>query len=148
MPYTLGDVEALKEELAAMPEADRKGRPLTKHEAVRVLSQELLKMLSRKGYSTPQLAALLTAKGIAITPPTLRSYLRQIKPAAPARQPRASARTPAARKPRSSGAAAETAPTAVAVGRGESADKAGTANGTAATPAKATFRPREDSDEI
>ncbi len=39
MPYTLEDAEALKAELAAMPDADNKKKALTKRGTVAVLSE-------------------------------------------------------------------------------------------------------------
>ncbi len=126
MPYTLEDAEALKAELATMPDADNKKKALTKRGAVAVLSEELRRMHSRKGYSTNELAALLTAKGLAITPQTLRSYLRAKKVPRPGNKRPTRVGTPVAHRGTNAGQRLEAA----------------------TAPPKATFRPREDSDEI
>ena len=76
MPVTMEELEALRRELSELPA--NKPRIVSKQNAVAELATELASA-QRRGYSVEDLAKLLAAKGLALTPGTLRGYLRRIR---------------------------------------------------------------------
>ena len=76
MPVTMEELEALRRELSELPA--NKPRIVSKQSAVAELATEL-GAAQRRGYSVDDLAQLLAAKGLALTPGTLRGYLRRVR---------------------------------------------------------------------
>jgi len=76
MPVTMEELEALRRELSELPA--NKPRIVSKQNAVAELATELA-AAQRRGYSVEDLAQLLAAKGLALTPGTLRGYLRRTR---------------------------------------------------------------------
>jgi hypothetical protein len=73
---TLERIDELRRELRALPPAPRIRTMATKLEAVEKIAPELLS-LRRMGYGLDTLAAILSSKGVAIAPGTLKNYLRR-----------------------------------------------------------------------
>jgi len=76
MDITIERIEEIRRELAALPPAPRVRTTATKVEAVEKIAAELL-VLRKTGYALETLAALLSTKGLAIAPGTLKNYLRR-----------------------------------------------------------------------
>jgi hypothetical protein len=76
MDLTIERIEQIRAELAALPPAPRVYTTATKVEAIERISAELL-ALRKIGYDLETLAALLSAKGLAIAVGTLKNYLRR-----------------------------------------------------------------------
>jgi len=76
MPVTMEELEALRRELSELPA--NKPRTVSKQNAVAELATDLA-AAQRRGYSVEELAKLLAAKGLALTPGTLRGYLRRTR---------------------------------------------------------------------
>jgi hypothetical protein len=76
MPVTMEELEALRRELSELPA--NKPKIVSKQNAVAELATELA-AAQRRGYSVDDLAKLLAAKGLALTPGTLRGYLRRTR---------------------------------------------------------------------
>jgi hypothetical protein len=76
MPFTMEELEALRRELSELPA--NMPRILSKQNAVAELATELASA-QRRGYSVEDLAKLLAANGLALTPGTLRGYLRRTR---------------------------------------------------------------------
>jgi hypothetical protein len=75
MNLTPERIEELRHELRALPPAPRIRTTATKLEAIEKVAPELLS-LRRMGYGLGTLAAILSSKGVAIAPGTLKNYLR------------------------------------------------------------------------
>jgi hypothetical protein len=175
MGYGLSRIHELKAELAAMPKVDPATREVSKQEAVRQLAPEI-ESLQKKGYPLERVVTLLADRGIAITLGTLKTYLSRLR-GRRRRQRRADATTTAREQSVSTGGDPRSTPEqttpATAVGRHVNAGASGAetagqptvaaaANSAAqrgergsgspptpaGTPSKASFAPREDSDEI
>ncbi len=78
------DDAGLAQTIESLRQLPRKGRPL--REVIAYLQGEIRQTLA-KGYSYPELVALLGERGIAIAEPTLRQYLAATQPAKPAKDP-------------------------------------------------------------
>jgi hypothetical protein len=76
MNLTLERIDELRRELRALPPVPRLRATATKLEAIEKIAPELLS-LRRMGYGLDALAAILSAKGVAIAPGTLKNYLRR-----------------------------------------------------------------------
>jgi hypothetical protein len=76
MKITISEIEAIREALSGLPPAPRVRTETTKAGAVTALAPELLE-LRQKGYGLGALAALLTEKGLPISPGTLKNYLQR-----------------------------------------------------------------------
>ena len=74
--FNLGQVETGKENLEALPPADKDMREVGLREAIRLLAPTIRK-LEVKGYSQPKIVELLREQGITISLATLKEYLRE-----------------------------------------------------------------------
>ena len=74
MPLTADDLEILRRELSELPTT--RPRTVTKQRAIAELASELA-AAQRRGYTVEELAQLLADRGLAMTPGTLRGYLRR-----------------------------------------------------------------------
>ena len=74
MPLTADDLEILRRELSELPTT--RPRTVTKQRAIAELGPELA-AAQRRGYTVEDLAQLLADRGLAMTPGTLRGYLRR-----------------------------------------------------------------------
>jgi hypothetical protein len=74
MPLTADDLEVLRRELSELPTT--RPRTVTKQRAIAELAPELA-AAQRRGYTVEDLAQLLADRGLAMTPGTLRGYLRR-----------------------------------------------------------------------
>jgi hypothetical protein len=81
MAFSMDDLETLRRDLAQLP--PNRPKIVSKHDAVAALTSELV-AAQRLGYSVEELAELLSAKGLAMTPGTLRGYLRRTRKKRPA----------------------------------------------------------------
>jgi hypothetical protein len=155
MGYQRAHIEALRTEMAALPRAETTKQELSKQEAIRLLSRDLLGLHRRKGYTLRQIADWLSERGIEVKPAALRSYLRRLmgarrgtavaKGETGARQPKAGKEQVQRPEAQQRGASAETAgssPGPRPVGPG------GSPVGQRAEGARARFVPREDTEDI
>lgn len=76
MNLTPERIDELRRELRTLPAAPRIRTTATKREAIEKVAPELLS-LRRMGYGLDALAAILSSKGVAIAPGTLKNYLRR-----------------------------------------------------------------------
>jgi hypothetical protein len=76
MPINVDDVESLRSILSALPRHQPK--QVSKQDAIASLVSELA-AAQRRGYSTDDLARLMSEKGIDINGPTLRNCLRRLR---------------------------------------------------------------------
>jgi hypothetical protein len=76
MAFSTDDLEAVRHVLKELPV--NRPRNVSKRDAVAALASELA-AAQRRGYSVDELAAMLSTKGLAITPGTLRGYLRRTR---------------------------------------------------------------------
>src|SRR4051794_10862012 len=74
--FSLAQVETGKENLDALPPADKDTREVGLRDAIRMLAPTLRK-LEAKGYSQPKIVDLLREQGITISLSTLKEYLRE-----------------------------------------------------------------------
>ncbi len=86
MGYLVARLEALKAELAALPEADRKNQEVNKQEeSVRFLAEEI-GALQQRGYTMEEMIPrVLPEKDVEITRATLKSYMREVSSKGPRR---------------------------------------------------------------
>jgi hypothetical protein len=78
--FTLETVDDLAAALRALPARDPAERRLDKQAVIRHLVEEITS-LQQRGYTLEQVAALLSAEGVEVTTPTLKSYLQRAKKA-------------------------------------------------------------------
>jgi hypothetical protein len=76
MKITISEIESIRGALSGLPPAPRVRTEHTKAGAVTALAPELLE-LRQRGYGLAALAALLTEKGLPISPGTLKNYLQR-----------------------------------------------------------------------
>jgi hypothetical protein len=99
-PISVEQLEALAKELAAMPAYEDRKRIVSKREAISALAGEIAGMRQR-GYAIERIVEILRERGIKLSIPTLRSYLREASPqssssdAAGKKKPRSRSKTPA-----------------------------------------------------
>ena len=74
MPFTTDELEVLRRELSELPPT--RPRIVSKQKAIAELTAEL-GAAQRRGYTIEDLAQLLADRGLAMTPGTLRGYLRR-----------------------------------------------------------------------
>ena len=74
MPFTTDELEVLRRELSELPAT--RPRIVSKQKAIAELTAEL-GAAQRRGYTIEDLAQLLADRGLAMTPGTLRGYLRR-----------------------------------------------------------------------
>jgi hypothetical protein len=147
MKITISAIEAIREALSGLPPAPRVRTEHTKAGAVTALAPELLE-LRQKGYGLGALAALLTEKGLPISPGTLKNYLQRAGAARGKRRRRTMGtssgdpRAHAARATRAMSAGPPPAPPLVEVPAKFSAPSS------ASTGRSFEPNPRRDSDEI
>ena len=125
---TLGKLESLAAKLRSLPEVTNKDRKVSKQEGVRFLVEEI-KAMQKRGYTLDQVREYLQGGGLDIGTTTLKNYLNRSKPTQKKAQKAKTDTPPAAPAPK--GAASDS----------KTVEKK--AGGT-----KATFEPREDSEEI
>ena len=77
--YKAEQLESIAAKLRAMPPAEKKPKEHTKQEAIKILAREI-KAMQGRGYSLDTISETLRGEGIAITTPTLKSYLQRTKP--------------------------------------------------------------------
>ena len=76
--YTPEKLDQIRAKLVALPAKDPAERRLDKQTAIRHMVDEIA-ALQQRGYTLEQVASLLTAEGIQVTTPTLKSYLQRIR---------------------------------------------------------------------
>ena len=91
-------LESIAAKLRAMPPAEKKPKEHTKQEAIKILAREI-KAMQARGYSLEAISATLRGEGIAITTPTLKSYLQRTKPVKKTKKPKPEAPAKATSKP-------------------------------------------------
>ena len=77
--YKADHLEAVAAKLRAMPQVEKKPKDHNKQEAIKILAREI-KAMQTRGYSLEQIGETLRGEGIAVTTPTLKSYLQRTKP--------------------------------------------------------------------
>ncbi len=78
--YKAEHLDAVAAKLRAMPPVEKKPRDHNKQEAIKILAREI-KAMQTRGYTLDQIGEALRGEGIAVTTPTLKSYLQRSKPA-------------------------------------------------------------------
>jgi predicted nucleic acid-binding Zn-ribbon protein len=78
MKYTVEDMELLAKKLRSMPKIEKKQKDITKQDAITALAKEISEM-QKRGYTLEQIAETISGEGLAITTPTLKSYLQRSK---------------------------------------------------------------------
>lgn len=81
--YTIEAADELLSVLRALPPKDAAQRRLDKQAVIRHIAEEIT-ALQQRGYTLEEIAGTLSAKGVTITCPTLKSYLQRIRRAAAA----------------------------------------------------------------
>jgi hypothetical protein len=76
MPISVDDVEVLRSILSALPR--HQPQQVSQQEAIASLASEL-RVAQRRGYTTDDLARLMSEKGVEINGPTLRNCLRRLR---------------------------------------------------------------------
>lgn len=79
MRRTLEQAEQLAEKLRALPAVEDKTREISKQEEVRLLAADILALIRERNWTIQQVAEYLTAEGLEIGAPTLKSYLQRSK---------------------------------------------------------------------
>lgn len=125
----------IREALAKLANQPREGKVASMLRAISLLADDV-RALVKNGYTYAEIADILTAQGLPISPPTLRSYMSRIN-AAQTAQPRSVAR--AARSPAPPASAAKSA-------LGSAPQALSTQHQSSVSSAK--FRPAPDSEEI
>ena len=77
--YKADHLEAVAAKLRAMPQVEKKPKDHNKQDAIKILAREI-KAMQTRGYSLDQIGETLRGEGIAVTTPTLKSYLQRTKP--------------------------------------------------------------------
>ena len=77
--YKADHLETVAAKLRAMPQVEKKPKDHNKQEAIKVIAREI-KAMQARGYSLDQIGETLRGEGIAVTTPTLKSYLQRTKP--------------------------------------------------------------------
>ncbi len=77
--YKADHLEAVAAKLRAMPPVEKKSKDHNKQEAIKILAREI-KAMQLRGYSLGEIGETLRGEGIAVTTPTLKSYLQRTKP--------------------------------------------------------------------
>ena len=77
--YKPEQLESIAAKLRAMPPVEKKPKDHTKQEAIKVLAKEI-KAMQARGYTLEAISETLRGEGVAITTPTLKSYLQRTKP--------------------------------------------------------------------
>lgn len=80
MDYTIEQIDQVGAGLLALPPLDASKRKLDKQAAVRRIKEQIA-TAQQRGYTLEQIAQNMTALGIQITTPTLKSYLQRAKKA-------------------------------------------------------------------
>lgn len=78
--YKADHLEAVAVKLRAMPQIEKKPKDHNKQEAIKILAREI-KSMQNRGYTLDQIGQTLRGEGIAVTTPTLKSYLQRTRPA-------------------------------------------------------------------
>jgi hypothetical protein len=102
MEYTVEEVDKFGDALLALPAIDPAQRKLDKQAAIRRIKDKIA-TAQQRGYTLEQIAESLTGVGLAITTPTLKSYLQRAKKPG-GRGARRAARRPASPAPATSAA--------------------------------------------
>ena len=118
MKYTQEQLAAIAAKLRDMPPVEKKQPEHSKQEAIKLLKKEI-EAMQKRGYTLDQVSEALRGEGLDIATPTLKSYLNRARPGGT-----------------KAGGKAKATPAAEPVQRQEVA------------PAKASFDPKPDSDEI
>lgn len=96
--YKVEQLESIAAKLRAMPPVEKKTKDHTKQEAIKVLAKEI-KAMQVRGYSLDHISETLRGEGIAITTPTLKSYLQRTKPSKKSKEAKPEAVAKAVTKP-------------------------------------------------
>jgi hypothetical protein len=83
--FSIGMVEAVKQDLDALPELDRELREIGLQDVIRTLGPSIRKLRAR-GYKTPRILELLKERGIDISSATLKNYLGEKRSPAAAKR--------------------------------------------------------------
>jgi hypothetical protein len=78
MEFTVDEVDKFGDALLALPAIDPARRKLDKQAAIRRIKDKIA-TAQQRGYTLEQIAESLTGVGLAITTPTLKSYLQRAK---------------------------------------------------------------------
>jgi methionine synthase II (cobalamin-independent) len=79
MKYTTEKLDGIAAKLREMPQVEKKKEEHTKQDAIKLLSKEIA-IMQKRGYTLGQISEALRGEGLAITTPTLKSYLQRAKP--------------------------------------------------------------------
>ncbi len=79
MGYTIDKIESIAAKFRELPEIQNKEREVSKQEAVKMLSKEIVS-LQKRGYSIEQIAEMMRGEGLDIATPTLKNYIQRAKP--------------------------------------------------------------------
>jgi hypothetical protein len=93
--YTLATVQAIKQDLDALPDIDREYREVSLQKTIQALAPSLRKLRAR-GYTTERMIEILKERGIHISDTTLSQYLRSRRRGSGEGTPRPSAAAQAA----------------------------------------------------
>jgi len=74
--FTIGETEALRQKLSAVPELPRERQKVSVRDAVTSLKGEIA-TLKEKGYEWREISDLLRSGGLHVSPTTLRQYLNK-----------------------------------------------------------------------
>ena len=96
--YKAEQLESIAAKLRAMPPMEKKPKDHTKQEAIKVLAREI-KAMQARGYSLDHISETLRGEGMAITTPTLKSYLQRTKPIKKVKEAKPEAEAKATTKP-------------------------------------------------
>jgi len=76
--YTTEQIEQIAEKLRALPAVEKPRKQMSKQEAIKALSKEII-ALQKRGYTLEQVAEILRSEGVEITTATLRNYMQRAK---------------------------------------------------------------------
>ncbi|TXH44311.1 MAG: hypothetical protein E6Q92_04395 [Burkholderiaceae bacterium] len=79
MRRTIEHAEQLAAKLRALPAVENKTREISKQEEVRLLAADIQALIRERNWTIQQVAEYLTAEGLEIGAPTLKSYLQRSK---------------------------------------------------------------------
>jgi hypothetical protein len=131
MEYAIAVLERVRARLAALPKPDERNKKLSKQDSVGFLAKDLVASL-RNGHTIEEIASVLAAEGVEMSPVALKSYLQRSRSdkRKRARRGRASSEGPSTSTP---GGASQGFPTGSGNGPPGSAT-VGSAGRTSATP--------------
>jgi hypothetical protein len=80
MEYAIAVLERVRARLAALPKPDERNKKLSKQDSVGFLAKDLAASL-RNGHTIEEIASVLAAEGVEMSPVALKSYLQRSRSA-------------------------------------------------------------------